>query len=107
MAVQWVTPLLLAGQLVPLRASRVLQPVMRALRGGVFTETLPPSRLGNIVGAGLCPTVVAALVGPLGQKRGSRSGTRMGQHDDRGVLGEARFPRMASGMLTWPQVNMR
>jgi hypothetical protein len=81
--------------------------VMRVPRAGVFTETLPPSRLGNIVGAGLCPTVVAVLVGPLGQERGSRSGTRMGQHDDRGVLGEARFPRIASGMLTWPQVNMR
>ena len=33
------------------------------------------------------------------------SGTRMGQHDNRGVLGEVRFPRAASGMLTWLRVT--
>lgn len=38
-------------------------------------------------------------------RSGYGSSTRMGQHDDWGVLGEIRFPRAASGMLTWPQVN--
>ena len=58
-------------------------------------------RLGNIVGAGLCPTVVAGLQGSLCQER-VWSGMRMGQHDGRG-RGDARFPRTASGI--WPQVN--
>jgi DNA-binding transcriptional ArsR family regulator len=39
-----------------LRASRVLDPVMRALpRRSLYGETLPPWRLGNIVGVGLWP----------------------------------------------------
>lgn len=61
-------------------------------------------RFGNIVSAALRPIVVPAFEGSLCQER-ILSGTRMGQHDNRGVLGEVRFPRAASGMLIWLRVT--
>jgi hypothetical protein len=50
--------------------------------------------------------VVVALEGSLCKERVVEGHARMGQHDDWvGALGEVRFLRAASGMLTWPQVN--
>jgi len=48
--------------------------------------------------------VVAVSEGSSRQKR-VRGRHAFGQHDEWGVLGEVRFPRAASGMLTWPPVN--